>query len=442
MGGWELQISSNKSLQMSRAKRVILATGLTSTPNMPKLEGEAHFQAPIFHTKDFYPQSHTLNTAKDVVILGGSKSAYDVVWAFSQAGAQTINMVIRPDGNGPVWMSPVLVTPFKLPLECLLHTRALSWFSPCPFGAEDGWGRIRDWLHGSWIGRATVNMFWKIIASDVTGLTGWDKHPTMAKLKPWNTTFWTGTALGILNYSSDIMELFRHGKVRVYIADVDHLSERQVHLGDGNVLAADVIVCATGWKNDSVLDKVHADGTSTLSSEDMGTLRVQADNKILDMYPRLRDQPTIGTLRSEQDAALLYRFMVPPNLVQRRNIAMAGQVSTLSNPGCTAVQALWISAFFDGKLDRIAQSDGEAIEEAMLLRQWSKWRYPCGYGASRPDLPFDCVPYHDLLLKDLGLQSQRKLGWLAKLFEPYGPSDYDGLLKEWLAKGSEEKKDA
>jgi hypothetical protein len=287
-----------------------------------------------------------------------------------------------------------------------------------------------------------ANIFWKIIASDVTGLTGWDKHPATAKLKPWNTTFWTGTALGILNYSGDFMELVRNGKVRVHIADVDRLSEKRVHLADGNVLDAEVIVCATGWKNDPVLDKVHAGGTSALSFEDVGTLRIQADKEILEMYPRLRDQPNIGALRAEQDEALLYRFIVPPSLVQRRNIAMAGQVSTLSTTACTAVQALWISAFFDGKLGRIAESDGEAFKEAMLLRQWSKWRYPCGYGASKPDLPFDCVPYHDLLLNDLGLQSQRKSGWLANLFEAYGPSDYDGLLKEWLAKGSDGKKDA
>jgi len=123
--------------------------------------------------------------------------------------------------------------------------------------------------------------------------------------------------------------------------------------------------------------------------------------------------------------------MVPPNFVKQRNIAFAGQISTLSNPACTAVQALWISAFFDGKVDRLAETDDEVAKEVFLHTQWGKLRYPCGYGASFPDLPFDCVPYHDLLLNDLGMRSQRKNGLLANMFEPYGPSDYDGLLEEW-----------
>lgn len=67
----------------------------------------------------------------------------------------------------------------------------------------------------------------------------------------------------------------------------------------------------------------------------------------------------------------------------------------------------------------------------MLHTQWGKWRYPCGYGIVLPDLPFDCVPYHDLLLNDIGIESQRKETIRANLFEPYGPSDYDGMLEEW-----------
>ena len=126
--------------------------------------------------------------------------------------------------------------------------------------------------------------------------------------------------------------------------------------------------------------------------------------------------------------------MVPAKFIDKRNLAFAGQVSTLSTSACTAVQALWISAFFDGKVQRIARTKEDVANEVLLHTQWGRWRYPCGYGLVLPDLPFDCVPYHDLLLNDLGIRAQRKSGLLAELFEPYAPSDYDGLLEEWMTK--------
>lgn len=334
---WTLQVSDRKcKTQTIHTKKLIVATGLTSTPNMPRLPGQESFDGPIFHTKDFNRQRHTLDTAKHVVIAGGSKSAYDVAWAYCKAGAQ-VDIVIRPDGNGPVWMSPALVTPLKRPLECLLHTRALSWFSPCPFGDEDGWVKTRRWLHSTWLGRAITNVFWKSIASDVLASTGWDRHPETKKLTPWNTTFWTGTALGILNYDGDWMELVRTGKVRVNTVDITKIGSKKVYLGDGTALGADVLVCATGWlKEPSVkfLDITGADCELGLSfsEKEQERLKSEADDKVLKMFPRLKDQPEIGPLWKEKKPYRLYRFMVPPGFVEKRNIAFAGQVSTLSNP--------------------------------------------------------------------------------------------------------------
>jgi hypothetical protein len=46
----------------------------------------------------------------------------------------------------------------------------------------------------------------------------------------------------------------------------------------------------------------------------------------------------------------------------------------------------------------------------------------------------DQVPYWDLLLHDLGLETRRKGGW-RELLEPYSHEDYAGLVDEWLSKG-------
>lgn len=46
-----------------RASKVIVASGLTSTPNIPELPGIEHFEAPVIH-QESYGQSSVLSSAK------------------------------------------------------------------------------------------------------------------------------------------------------------------------------------------------------------------------------------------------------------------------------------------------------------------------------------------------------------------------------------------
>ena len=65
---------------------LILATGLTWTPNMPGYYG-AKFDRHLSHTKDFCRHVEELKDAKNVVVVGGAKSAYDVAYAMVESGA-------------------------------------------------------------------------------------------------------------------------------------------------------------------------------------------------------------------------------------------------------------------------------------------------------------------------------------------------------------------
>lgn len=69
-----------------------------------------------------------MKTAENAVVIGGAKSAYDVAYAYADAGAK-VDLVVRPDGQGPVWISHLYVD-FGLRLEKLLHIRFLTCFSP------------------------------------------------------------------------------------------------------------------------------------------------------------------------------------------------------------------------------------------------------------------------------------------------------------------------
>lgn len=185
-GGWVLQTSSPTGQTATlRTDKIIVATSCLSGPNMPVLPGVETFDGPIFHSVDFAKRSDTLETAKHVVVLGAAKSAWDVAYAFAAAGA-TVDMVIRTSGKGPMWMAPIYVTPLKIWIEKLVTTRLLTWFSPCIWGAEDGYGWIRSCLHGTAVGRWFVDKFWGILESDLVDLNGYDKHPDLRIMKPWH----------------------------------------------------------------------------------------------------------------------------------------------------------------------------------------------------------------------------------------------------------------
>lgn len=438
--------------------KLILATGLTSTPNMPEYPGAETFGRPLFHAKDFCRRAGELAGAERSVVVGGAKSAYDVAYALARGGSlepdadgkkkaanpnATVDLVIRPDGHGPVWIAPAFVTPLRRRLDTLLSVRCLTWFSPCPWGGEDGFPGVRRLLHGTRLGRLVVDGFWRALQADVLGAARYDSHPELAKLRPWHAAFWIGSGLSILNYDTPpLFDLVREGRIRVHVDNIARLEPGRVVLASGAVLEdVDGMVCSTGWRKESSIrfKGLGAAGLglpAAVDGADRIKLNARADADVLGMFPRLRDQPTLRfTPKADAEPLRYYRFMVPPAMLASRNLAFAGMVSTVSTAICATVQAAWIAAFLDGKLDRVAEGpDDEATtREIMLHTQWGKWRYPCGYGASLPDFVFDSLPYANMLMRDMSIETRRKRGLLSELLSPYAPPDFAGILDEWMA---------
>lgn len=227
--------------------------------------------------------------------------------------------------------------------------------------------------------------------------------------------------------------MVKDGRIRVHVADIDRLTPHTVHLSSGEPLKADVLVCATGWRKEpSIQFKLDASGIGLPQAPtEQAQLATDADDKLLKMYPSLKGQPTLN-FKPKGDPLRLYRFIVPPARMADRNIAFSGMVSSVSTASVASVQALWISAYLDGKLANEAKTLNEITDEVMTNTQWGKWRYPCGYGATLPDMVFDALPYIGTLLKDLGLKVNRKSGVIADLTVPYGPRDFTGIVNEWV----------
>ena len=432
-GGWKLSVMGPKGRRTVTTAKLVLATGLTSTPNMPEYKGADNFEAPLFHAKEFCVQAPSLKNIKNTIVVGGAKSALDVAYAMVQEGS-TVDLVMRENGHGPVWIAPSFVTPFKKAIDQLLLIRWMTWFSPVPWGGEDGFPGVRRFFHGTAVGRFIVDTFWKVLSGDVVGAIGYDNHPELKKLKPWHSAFWTGSGLSVVNYDSNIFDLVRQGKIRVHVSNIDHLEPKKAILTDGTVLEADLMICSTGWKKESPI-KYQGIGPSgfglNCSPGELAALNRTADKDVLAMFPRLRNQPPLKFTPKAGEPLRLYRFMVPEAYISQHTIAFAGAMSSVSTASCANAQGVWIGAYLSDKLERKPSSQLEVRQEIMLHTQWGKWRFPYGYGASLPDFVFEGVSYIDMLLRDMGLTTHRKNGLFQELTSPYMPKDYVGLVEEW-----------
>jgi cation diffusion facilitator CzcD-associated flavoprotein CzcO len=465
--GWLLSTKSvggDNPKKQIMARRLIVATGLTSDAFVPDIAGsQTRGAPPVIHVKDFQAHSKELfNKTKRATVLGGTKSAWDVCYAFASSGIP-VDWVIRKSGHGPVWMSPAFANDKKsVSMERLVHTRFLSFFSPCIWGEADSYSWIRRFLHNTRLGRWCVRRFWQYRQSSLIRTNAYDEHEEVGKLKPWVDMFWIAGSLSILNYQTNFFDLVRDGMIKVHIADISALEENQIRLSNETVVPSDVLICSTGWRHrpaiqflpdgiDSLIGIPHAGPNADIS------LVTRADAELMKRFPALRNQPRLNPHYAPMEGARpseslaepyrLYRFVVPPALYNERTLAFAGIVQSISTVYIAMAQGLWITAYFDGhdstalaKCREGKEREEKVIWETMLHTQYGKWRCPGGYGSRFPDFVYDGMPYLDLLLRDLGLENKRKGGPWSELSKPYLTSDYAAIVDEWTAKTAREYK--
>lgn len=373
--------------------------------------------------------------------------------------------------------------------------RIINWFAPCIWDQSSGVPFIRRFWHNNPITRFITNTFWNIVGFGIDHLVGYGQSPQTAKLRP--SANFLGSGTDVLNYDTDFLELIRDGIVKVHRAEVSHLSQGKVHLDSpkGTALGSDALMLATGWRKTSPIKFLpegieneiglpHRSAPSNdaeVLDEDLANyrpLKIKADREIAWRFPSLKNakasaRPHVPITRGkglstppEDDdpfrpltTAMLYRFMVPANasLLRTRDLAFAGSAANFGSPLCAFVQGLWISAYFDGKLDRDPGAAAAAAAmtqktsskgargskkpgkltmdavryDAVLHGRFKELKYPDPAGQDATSLLFEMIPYLDTLMADLGLKAYRKDPYWKELFESYGPEDYKGINDEW-----------
>jgi dimethylaniline monooxygenase (N-oxide forming) len=90
----------NDNIESLVCDKLIVATGLFSAPAWPDIDFSC-FEGPVMHTHDVGVRYNELldEKHKEIVVVGGNKSAVDVINACAVAG-KTVHWLIRENGNG------------------------------------------------------------------------------------------------------------------------------------------------------------------------------------------------------------------------------------------------------------------------------------------------------------------------------------------------------
>jgi hypothetical protein len=253
--------------------------------------------------------------------------------------------------------------------------------------------------------------------------------------------FWTAR-VGVLNYPGNIHDFVTSGQVKIIKKDISHLSENgTVNLADRTSYQTDALIAITGWKltpnveyKPDGIDASLGIPSEKLSGEEKAFwdhLDQEADEKILKKFPYLT-RPPKQVLPYKQNVSpyRLYRGMAPPGLTSRsdNSLVFIKMVHSTSNIIIAETQALWAYAYLN---DMISIDKSQVYRQTALSSRYGKLRYPCGFSSWYPEFVYDAIPYADMLLKDVGVCSQRKQTRTKEIFSGYTIQDYKGINREW-----------
>lgn len=288
-------------------EKLILASGLCSTPRPMQIQSQETFNKPIVNFSELGRKAQALlddDNVQHVTVLGGSKAACDCVYMFASQGKK-VSWIIRRTGHGPCWMSPpyVYVGPVKCWLKMLVTSPWMTWPSPCVWGDSDGFGWIRKALHNTRLGRWLVDGFWTSLSLGTLKQAGYLDDDVEGKPKglwPLGNAFEYATQLGMLNYGEDLSEYVRRGQVEVVRKDVLGIGAGTVLCEDGVLVQTDAWVASSGWRFDPAVKlepEVRLAGWGVPAREDgdvqrerWGMLNEKADREIWERFPRLRPE--------------------------------------------------------------------------------------------------------------------------------------------------------
>ncbi|KAJ8064948.1 hypothetical protein OCU04_007252 [Sclerotinia nivalis] len=415
------------------ARKLMVANGENSLPNMPDLPGKESFEGIILHSEEF-GQSDIISSesVKYIAVIGAGKSSADMIYEAVKAG-KTVSWIIRKTGTGAGFFAPIdLKTPYKNGVEAA-QTRVMSTLQPSLLNRDTWW----TWfLHSTFIGVAIVKWIFSVLDKTVrekADYKGRKSSKGFEKLEYDTDIFWQNNIGGALHHN-DFWDLIAEN-VTIHRDEVEALEKKTLHLSDGSHIPCDGILCGTGWKPNIPFFRtplvVKLDLPHLESDEPPETttkwkiLSAKADKYVLKKYPLLAHPPPHFHKTINTTPYRLYNSMAP---IYDPSILFLNHLTAGNKFLAAEAQALWAVGYLDQKINLPSLEERE--KEIATWIAWCRRRY-LSNGERGNFAAFDSVLYVDKLLRGLGVGDRRR-GWWRDLFEPVGPRDLGRAWRVYL----------
>jgi cation diffusion facilitator CzcD-associated flavoprotein CzcO len=347
---------------------VVVCNGVFSNPFVPEIDGQDRFDGSLIHSSQM-PEREQLR-GKRVIVVGAGNSAFDCARVAAQE-AQSSTLLFRRAH----WMLPRYFPGDLLNYDMLLSRYVGKVSSPA-------------YCRASALERGLRTVFAPLLRLSWHGM-GWlfrrlsDMPPSMVPDRP------PAYDMGGAGFGTRLYDMVRNGEARARRGEIESFAGgTTLQLDSGEEIDADLVICATGWKQDLSL-----------------------------LQPALRDEV-------QQDGKFhLYRHIVPPT---EPRLGFVGYASSTNNMLTSEIAAHWLSECF---LDELSLPDVATMDDAITERhEWIESLFPSreeGYyiGTYVPE-------YVDELVDDMGLPTCREDRIRSKYFEPFTAERYDGLGDE------------
>ncbi|KAI0466699.1 hypothetical protein F4859DRAFT_496388 [Xylaria cf. heliscus] len=451
-GGWRLSLKDTD--EVIETEKLMVATGVTSIPNLPDLDTSAS-SLPIIHSRDLGTHYQDIGDEgiKEVVVVGAAKSAYDAVYLLLKMGKK-VTWAIRREGGGPLSILPYKVLN-TINAIAFASTRLMSHLSPSILNTQ---GPLYKIFQKSRPGRWCVGRFWDFLDFNSSFHAGYAKGDHVALLKPEidrQSVFWSHSGLGVVTLT-DFWPTLHSPNLKIRRDIIEEIKGNTVKFESGDQTYADYMIMCTGWGDHfGIFDaehkakiglpayRDHVEASPESQDVDWETYYTEANKAVDKKLPFLADPPKLKYSKA-LDPALqkrwnLYRRVVPVSMAAKgdRSLAILGQIHTIQTPLVSEVQSLWAILYLLGEVE-LPDVDTMA-KEVSLWNTWTRKRY-LNQGQKHTYSLYDFLPYVDSIFEDLKLNSHRKSNFVSELLSPYAPEDFNGFVDEYLRTRDSSKK--
>ena len=366
-GRWQIESETGSETRSAEFDFFVMSPGMFNLPKLPNWPGMDGFTGEIIHSSQFRDAAQVKN--KRVAIVGFSRSAMDIAVDIIE-DAEAVSVLHR----SVRWPVPQKILGL-IRNHVLLFARWPTLFTP-PWIRPT---RTAALLHGK--GAFLVSFFWRffeVLLNSQFQLKSLKLLPD----RPIKLDLFTNLYVTPRRFFT----MVREEKIRSVRSGIASFAKDGILMANGEMVAVDVVICATGWKHDysflpsSLLDRIY-----------------------------------------DEDGVHLYRHMVHPDLP---GMAFVGGVQGINSATCFAIQATWVARFMSGHLS--LPSRQEQLDEIESLKTWNR-----AFVTKRPNrsqiLNLHQLPYIDELMTDMGLKKQRKIILLDQ-FVPYHSIDYQDVV--------------